>query len=245
MAIAPRTTDVKSLRIASYNVNFGVAGDPLGPIAVAQAHADIIVLQESNDVWADTFARAFPNTHTKFAPPDSDFAAGGMGVISKYPIVSVTTLPHVKDGGLFYAWKIVVDVDGTQVQILNVHLRPPMSDGGSWVVGYFTTREVREHELAWHMAQLDPTLPTLIAGDFNEEGDGLAVGYAVGRGYTDAIAQFAGTRRTWEWPLNGVTLRFQLDHILYDGHFEPIAAGIVDAGRSDHMPVWADFTIHE
>ena len=38
-----------------------------------------------------------------------------------------------------------------------------------------------------------------------------------------------------------MTLRFQLDHILHDVHFVPIAAQIVEAGRSDHKPIYADF----
>jgi endonuclease/exonuclease/phosphatase family metal-dependent hydrolase len=161
-----------------------------------------------------------------------------MGVMSSVPIRSIDELPSV--AGPFFAWRVVLDAPGGPLQVLNLHLRPPMSDDGSWIVGYFSTRDSREREVAWHLARLDPALPTLIVGDFNEEGDGQAVRYAVERGYTDAIGQFAGGRRTWEWPVGAITLRFQLDHILYDPRLIAVAAGVVEGGRSDHKPVWAD-----
>jgi len=155
--------------------------------------------------------------------------------------VALEELPSVN--GPFFAWRVVVDAPGGRIQVLNVHLRPPMSDGGSWVVGYFSTRDDRERELAWHVARLDPKLPTLIVGDFNEEHGGRALAVVDRLGYTDAIAQFAGTTRTWEWPAGGLTIRFQLDHLLYDERFVAHAAGIVEAGRSDHRPIWADLAL--
>jgi endonuclease/exonuclease/phosphatase (EEP) superfamily protein YafD len=244
LASTPRPMPVPArapatLRVMSYNVNFGLAGDRDGVAAVAAAHPDIVVLQETNAAWeavlVDGLAAAYP--HHRFGAP-ATWPAGGMGVLSRFPIVSVDELPSV--AGPFFAWRIVIDAPGGRVQILDVHLHPPISDSGSWVVGFWSTRERRERELAWHLAKLDAALPTLVAGDFNEELDGRALRYATDRGYSDAIAQFAGARRTWEWPVGRLTLRFQLDHVLHDEHWVAIAAGIVEAGRSDHKPVWAD-----
>ena len=226
-----------SLRVMSYNVNFGVAGDPEAVAAIASAKPEIVLLQETNEVWEQTLVAGLSYKHHRFAPPEN-LPAGGMGVLSRYPIVSVDELPSV--GGPFFAWRVVVDAPSGRIQILNLHLRPPMSDGGSWVVGFWSTRETRAQEIAWHMERLDPELPTLLVGDFNEEGDGRAMRYAADRGYIDAIAQFAGKRQTWQWPVGSLTIRFQLDHILYDRRFMAIAGGIVDAGNSDHKPIWAD-----
>jgi endonuclease/exonuclease/phosphatase family metal-dependent hydrolase len=163
--------------------------------------------------------------------------AGGLGVLSRYPITSVEELDAV--GGPFFAWRIVIDAPAGPIQILDVHLRPPMSDGGSWVVGFFSTRGDREREMEWHASRLDRKLPTVIAGDFNEEGNGRAIAVAERLGFTDAIAQFT-TTRTWEWPVGDFTLHFQLDHVMYDHNFIARRAGIVEAGRSDHKPVWVD-----
>ncbi|MCW5802231.1 MAG: endonuclease/exonuclease/phosphatase family protein [Deltaproteobacteria bacterium] len=227
-----------ALRVMSYNVNFGIAGDEAAIAAIARARPQVVFLQETNDVWRDALVRGLPQfPHHAFAPPE-DLPAGGMGVMSMYPIASIERLPSV--GGPFFAQRVVVDAPQGRVQVLNVHLRPPMSDGGSWIAGFFTTREVREREMSWHASRLDPALPTVILGDFNEEGDGLALAVTDRLGYTDAIAQWLGKTRTWEWPVGALTLRFQLDHILHDARFTAAAAGIVEAGRSDHKPIWAD-----
>ena len=160
-----------------------------------------------------------------------------MGVLSRYPIVAVVELPSV--GGPFFAWRVVVDTPAGRIQILNLHLRPPMSNGGSWVVGYGSTRETGEQEIAWHMERLDPALPTLIVGDFDEAVRWPHESVAPPQLHRP-IAQFAGTRQTWQWPVGSLMLRFQLDHILYDARLLAVAGGIVDAGNSDHKPVWAD-----
>lgn len=242
LASSPRALPVPArapatLRVMSYNVNFGLAGDRDGVAAVAEASPDVVALQETNGEWEAVLVGGLAYPHHRFGAPKG-WPAGGMGVLSRFPIVAIDELPSV--AGPFYAWRIVIDAPGGRVQILDVHLHPPISDGGSWVVGYWSTRERRERELAWHLAKLDATLPTIVVGDFNEEPDGRAVRYATDRGFTDAIAQFAGARRTWEWPVGRLTLRFQLDHVLYDDRFVALAGGIVEAGRSDHKPVWAD-----
>lgn len=229
------------LRVVSYNVNFGLAGDPLGVRAVGPLLGDIVFLQETNAAWENAFVEALGRRypHHRFTHPN-EWPAGGMGVLSRYPIESITELPTF--GGFFFAWRVVVETNLGRIQVLNVHLRPPMSDGGSWVVGYFSTRENRLEEIEHHLAALDPTLPTLIVGDFNEESDGLALGRLSQLGYGDSTAQFHPKKPTWKWSTSsGVTLRFQLDHILHDMHFVPVASQIVNAGRSDHFPIWTDF----
>ncbi|HVK86070.1 MAG TPA: endonuclease/exonuclease/phosphatase family protein [Kofleriaceae bacterium] len=230
------------LRVVSYNVNFGLAGDLEGVRALDGMHADLVFLQETNPAWEDALVGAFQRRypHHRFAPP-IDMPAGGMGVMSRFPIASIEHLPPAT-GGLFFAWRVVIDTSLGRLQVLDVHLRPPISDGGSWVAGYFTTREDRLREIEYHLARLDRSLPTLIVGDFNEEHGGLALGRLTQLGYHDAVAQYAGPRRTWEWTVSsGVTLSFQLDHILYDERLIAVRGGVHEAGRSDHKPIWADF----
>jgi endonuclease/exonuclease/phosphatase (EEP) superfamily protein YafD len=237
------------LRVMSFNVNFGMAGDPATIAAIASADADVVFLQETNPAWeaalVGELGARYPH-HRFTAPPnwrDGDLRllpGGGMGLLSKTPIVSIDQLPSF--GGVFFAWRVVLDTQLGRIQVLNVHLHPPMSKSGSWVVGYFSTRADRLREIEYHVAALDPALPTLILGDFNEERTGLAIQRLVALGYADAIAEHQGDRRTWEWPIGGgVTLRFQLDHIMHDDHFIAVTARIVEGGRSDHKPIWVDF----
>jgi len=226
------------LRVVTYNVNFGLAGDPDGVAAVAALEPDVVFLQETNDRWSaaliDGLGARLP--HHRFAPP-VDWPAGGMGVMSRWPIERVDELPSPT--GPFFAWRVVIDAPGGPIQALNLHLKPPMSDGGSWVVGFFSTRGAREREAAVHAEALDPALPTLVVGDFNEDSDGAAVSIFTRRGFDDVLARFAPRTRTWEWPVGSLTIHFQLDHVLVRG-FLASAAGVAEAGRSDHRPVWAD-----
>ncbi len=225
--------DEGRLRVATYNLNYGLAGDPAGVAAVGALGADIVLLQEANDPWRDAFAATGAYPFTRFTPPTS-WPASGLGVLSRFPITSVEALP----GSPFDAWRIVIASDRGPVQLLNVHLRPPMSDGGSWLVGYFTTRPIREAEIQRHVAALDPKLPTIVAGDFNEELDGRAVAALFAHGFVDAVAR--PTEPTWRWTLGGITMRFALDHILVDRRFAARSSGVVDQGHSDHLPVWVD-----
>lgn len=229
------------LRLMSYNVNFGIAGDPAGVAAVADAAADVVFFQETNAEWEAALTRGLVKRypHRRFTPP-VDWPAGGMGVMSRFPIVALEELPPVA-GGPFFAWRVVLDTNVGRIQVLNVHLRPPMSDGGSWVVGFFSTRETRLREIEAHAQSLAPSLATLVVGDFNEEADGLAVQALAKRGFVDAIATRHGNAPTWHWPLKGITLKFQLDHLLHDARLVATASSIVPAGRSDHFPIWADF----
>ncbi len=238
LPMTPR--EPRALRVMSYNVNFGLAGDPEGAAAIASASPDVVLLQETDAAWEGALVAALGATypHRRFEPPP-DWPAGGMGILSKYPIVAAEVLPST--AGPFFAWRLVIDAPLGRIQLLDVHLKPPMSEGGSWVVGFFSTRDQRRSEAMQHAGALDRHLPTIIAGDFNEESSGKAITYLDEQGYVDATAQFAGTHRTWEWPAGSITLRFQLDHILYDTRLIAIAGGIVERGRSDHKPIWADF----
>lgn len=245
-ASAPRPIRVQpdpaatSLRVMTYNVNFGLEGDPAGIEAVASAKPDLVLLQETTPAWEKAFvgALAIAYPHHRFEHTHTELLAGGLGVMSRYPIIKIDTL--TEGGGPFFAWRVVIDAPGGPLQILDLHLRPPMSNSGSWVVGYFSTRADREREALAHVAKLDPSLPALAVGDFNEEDEGMAIAVFEQRGFTSALPQFQPNATTWQWPVGNRTLRFRLDHVLYDKHFRAIDAAVVPAGRSDHAPVWAD-----
>jgi endonuclease/exonuclease/phosphatase family metal-dependent hydrolase len=84
-----------------------------------------------------------------------------------------------------------------------------------------------------------PDKPTLVIGDFNEEDDGAVIRWLEARGYRNALPLFRPGQHTWRHPLLGFELRQSLDHILFDRAFEPLDAQVLDAGRSDHLPVLA------
>jgi endonuclease/exonuclease/phosphatase family metal-dependent hydrolase len=241
IAVTPDPRAIK-LRVMTYNVNFGLEGDRAGLAAIASASPDLVLLQETTPAWETALVAGLGATfpHHRFEHPRREWVAGGLGILSRWPIVSIERLdPPV--GAPFFAWRVIVDAPGGTLQLVNVHLHPPISHSGSWILGYVTTRPIRQREAEAHVARLDPALPTIVLGDFNEEDDGMALAVFRARGFTNALPQFQPDADTWQWPLGtSAILRFRLDHILYDEHFRAIGAAVVDRGRSDHAPVWAD-----
>ena len=57
------------------------------------------------------------------------------------------------------------------------------------------------------------------------------------RGFRSALPEFHGSTPTWRWYTSGVTVRAQLDHVAYDSRLVPLDARVIQAGRSDHLPV--------
>lgn len=222
--------------VLSFNINFGIGHDPSNPAAVIEADADLVLLQETTDqseqVFREQLAGRYP--YMLFRQCCN---AGGLGVMSKHPILDEEYLePTV---GWFPAWRVVVETPLGPVQVLNVHLRPPMSDGGSWVAGYFTTPDVRRDEIEGFWTQMDPKMPTVVAGDFNENAGGQAVAFLADRGLHSALPQVQPRAKTWRWQTRMGKLRAMLDHIVYSEDLGLHEVRVLERGTSDHFPVLA------
>ena len=160
--------------------------------------------------------------------------------MSKMPIESIDYLPPTS---WFPAARVILQTPVGRIQVLNVHLRPPMSDKGNVVSGYFMTPPIREQEISTFVAALDPNLPTLIVGDFNEGEHGRAVRWLSNHGFHSALPEFQPQARTWRWATSVGTLRGDYDHLCYDARLQPISAEVRNIGQSDHLPVVGIFTV--
>jgi endonuclease/exonuclease/phosphatase (EEP) superfamily protein YafD len=226
-----------AVRLLTYNVNFGLAGDPETLAAIRDARADLVLLQETNAAWEQTLRQALSADYP-FVAFKHRGGAGGLAVLSRLPLVETEFLPPAGDGW-FPAARLVVDGPFGRIQALSVHLRPPVSNSGSFVSGHFTTPAVRVKEISAFVATLPAHYPTLVAGDFNEEEDGDAVKFLLGRAMLSALRRYAPGQPTWSWPSPVGTLRRQLDHVFYDSRLDVVSAEIHVAGNSDHYPVVA------
>src|SRR6185295_13002946 len=56
----------------------------------------------------------------------------------------------------FDSWIVKFETAIGPVQVINVHLRPPISDSGSWVSGYLTTSGDRRLEMERFYAKREP-----------------------------------------------------------------------------------------
>jgi len=235
----PRTPEAgrAHVRVLSYNVNYGIAGDEPTVEAIRSAEADVAFLQETTPEWEQALRPAFDGSY-----PHMEFrhccGAGGLAVLSRYPFAEEAYVDPPA-GGWFPGWVVTVDSPLGKLQVLQVHLRPQISDGGSVVSGYFGTPPIRESQIKHFAKHLDTSLPTLIVGDFNEEPDGRALSYLSELGYRSALPAFAGSEPTWRWPTSLFTLRQQLDHIVVDPKIDVLDARVFEQGRSDHLPVVA------
>jgi endonuclease/exonuclease/phosphatase family metal-dependent hydrolase len=170
---------------------------------------------------------------------DDPYAAG-IGMMSKYPVVSAQYLPKVD---WFPALLVVLDTPLGHLQVLNVHLRPPVKPAG-FVGGAIYTPSIRKSEIVNFSSYLDPTLPTLIVGDFNENEQGDAVSWLQEHGYRSSLPEFSPNAKTWRWPLTSyVSYRQRFDHLCYNSLLEPKSVAIDNSGWSDHLPVTGVFTL--
>jgi len=231
------------LTVMTYNLYLFNQKPDAAIAAIREVDADVVVLQEVSPGWAPYlrrhFVKAYP--HIVFAP---DRKVISVGMMSKLPLRKVTRIPS-KTGGCLPAYRVHVLHPGGTVQLLGVHLRPPL-----WAPGGLTlTRLMRvgsEHltDIRHFYGRLDPERPTLIAGDFNEADRGRAASWLVEtRGMTNALAQFDPKSPTWHTDLRFYHAATRLDHILYSSHFECTSARVIPTRGSDHFPVVATFRL--
>jgi endonuclease/exonuclease/phosphatase family metal-dependent hydrolase len=233
------------LKLLTFNVNYGMAGDASSVRAIAEHDADVVLLQETNSEWERAIRRRVGTQYrdVRFHDPQR-FAPGGSGVLSKLPIEKETIVPSAVDW--FPASILVVRTEAGPVQLVNVHLRPMVSDSGSWVSGYFTTGDYRKREIAAIERALDPKLPTVWAGDFNEAEDAGGIAGLWHKGFTSALPEKDPRATTWRWTYEGVPLALRLDHVLYDRErFALVDVAVHEQGRSDHFPVTATLRLRE
>jgi len=241
---SPRTPTPGSprLTVMTYNVNFGLAGEPATLAAIRAGRADVVFLQETNEGWEDALraelAGAYPHMAFRHC-----CRAGGLAVLSRSPILERELVPS--PSGWFPSWRVIVRTPLGPVQAVNVHLHPAVSDSGSWISGAYTTPRLRLAEIARTYHHVDRSLPTLVVGDFNEGAAGHSVAFLEAQGLTTALPEQSTSQSTWRYPTPLGTLRLQLDHIFHNGMLRLIDIRVLPAGRSDHLPVVAVFERHD
>jgi endonuclease/exonuclease/phosphatase (EEP) superfamily protein YafD len=207
--------------------------------AIETANADVVMLQEVSAAWRDALRRRFATTYPHHVFHVDVRQAGGLAVLSKLPIErDELWAPPIGTGAWFPAERTVIATPFGALQLLNVHLRPAL-DRGSWVRGFMTTPDVRRAEITAHWGRLDPALPTIIAGDFNEDPTGRAIHYLAAHGLT-RIPTAGPTTWHYEVTSRGAKvdlLKMDIDHVMIDARLVARDAHVLDAGTSDHRPV--------
>lgn len=226
-----------ALRLMTYNVNYANPDPASAMDAIEKADADVVLLQEITADWQRGLEKRFKKQYPNQIYRLHARSPGGLAVLSKSSITSEETLPS-PEKGWFFAGRLVVDSPIGKVQILNVHLRPAI-DNGSWIKGFFTTRAIRRKEIESYWKKIAHDVPTIIAGDFNEDPTGSAIAFLEGQGLTRA--DLSGPT-TWHYEIDhrgkkADVLKLNIDHVMVDKNLSTKDGTVLDAGASDHRPV--------
>lgn len=231
--------------LATYNVNFAIAGDEPTMRALRELAADVVLLQETNEAWESALGPWIEREglHARFWH-SRDWPAGGAAIVSRWPLRSVRTAPSAVQW--FDAQRAIVEGPCGAIEVVNVHLQPPVTRDGALVRGWFEapTQHEREINALWSaIVRREDAIATIVAGDFNEPEDRGAVAWlARERRMTSAVAGFAPRATTWRWSVGPFTLEQRLDHVVYDPtQLRALDARVLRAGRSDHLPVRVEF----
>jgi endonuclease/exonuclease/phosphatase family metal-dependent hydrolase len=234
--------DGPHLRVLTYNVNWGAPRPELAADIIRRSRADIVCLQETTSDWErflrQTLGREYPFMEFR---ESKGRMGGGLAFLSRVPAREVAYLPS--ETGWFDGWIRSFETVLGPVQVLNVHLRPPVSDTGGWVSGYFSTGDDRLVEMERFYGQRRPDIPMLIAGDFNDGENSPVLRWLEENGLVNALPQFDYRTPTWEWRTSVVTLKRRMDHIVYSPELRCRSARVIKAGASDHFPVEAVFAV--
>lgn len=248
------------LRVMTFNI-LGTSRSAAGLVRVVQeADPDVLMTQELIPTLAQQLDTVLGDVY-----PYSRLRTNGLweaqGIWSRYPIVSEVRWEGSRRGA---NWQhAVVDVNGQQVHVVNLHLSTPRVNVRTSeilpvpvVVG--ESSAARSLEVDWLVPRLRAlsggTDAVVVAGDLNltdqtpEFGRLLAAGYADahrqagwGFGLTfPAVPRVRIVRRSFlvRWPLIGI------DHILLSPHVRARRAEVwPEGGSSDHRPVVADLVL--
>jgi endonuclease/exonuclease/phosphatase (EEP) superfamily protein YafD len=231
--------------LLTYNVNWGAPRPDLTLQTIEESNAEIVCLQETTPEW-ERYLRN--NLNSKY--PFMEFRSsegrmgGGLAFLSTVPMSEVRYIPS--ETGWFDGWIKSFSTKAGPVQVLNVHLRPPVGDRGSWSLGgYFHTGDERLEELQQFCAALATNVPAIIAGDFNDTEGSPPLKWLRKQAYTNALPEFDRHSPTWRWRAGPILLRRRMDHIVYSPGLSCYAAKVIRAGASDHFPVLATFSVNE
>ena len=267
-----------SFSVMTYNVK-GFEGDGETMRYILRQNADFVLLQEGA-LGPHDFTD-LPQIQPMKAEIEQKYPYHSHGyhdliILSKrpYTVYQDTTLKHgfgspddINSEYHFYAKAFDVDIQGTPLRIINLHLQSIglSSDDkqlyrrltGNRLQGRADVSQVK-HSLMSKLkrafqrraneAQLvravldDPSTPAnvIVCGDFNDTPGSFSYRTICGHDMHDAFAECG-----W-WPANTYNsdrFYFKIDHILYRGNMQATSIARHRAGDSDHYPQIATFAL--
>ena len=234
------TPGVPHLTVMTYNVHQERSNDESTIVTIGTPDADIVCLQEINVAWRRVVEQRYAARYPVmlFATREDH---GGLAILSKYPLEDRGVIPFSENW--HPAWHVMADTPNGRIQVVQVHLRPLFEGNRNPLSDFFTTGKDHVAELELYMRGTEPSLPTLVLGDFNESPKGNAVHWLQERGFRNALPLYRPGQYTWKGKSVASLLDMTIDHVMFDGAFEPLASWVDTRGGSDHLPVMASLEL--
>lgn len=248
-----QATGPRSIRVATYNINYGNLALQSVASAIRQANADVVCLQETNDASASflrgEFAQDFP--HFKFSGDVSQYAAGGFGVLSRIPLIREEFVPA--EHGLFGASVIEVQDADLRVQLVSVHLQPILLSKPKNLTGLLEVLAAFQAAETTHLQEISSILkhvrtdvPAVLLGDFNSGATFEAPKLSTQHGLIDSFAAVNAEPElhpTWRWPLKTGEISLRIDYIFHSTALRTTASRVIQSQGSDHWLVVSELEI--
>lgn len=231
----------QTVRIATFNVNWGNRyGDDVLD-AIETSNADVVCLQEttpqSEQFLREQLSDIYPSFHA--AGYQGKYLAERFVFASKLAPRDLQFQPP--KAGLFGFYAATFSVGGKEVRVINAHLSPFIVRRNAGMLDVMaaisTTEEKHAAETAAIAKTIDPEIPTITVGDFNSLSTFHAPKRLVALGFTDSFAAIhpdADAHATWRWPTRPVPLSLRIDYIFHSKHFKTIDSEIIRCRGSDH-----------
>lgn len=239
----PRTVNVPTNAIPFTLLTFNTRFDrtSLEPHAdiIREADADVVLVQELSFYGAQFFGQVLLDHYPYQVFYPSSIHAGGVGIMSRYPIVDSAYW-----GTTRWQQRVLLDIDGRQVAIYNVHTHHPFREGGDGL----TLRRGDVQEIINRATQ--ETVPVILAGDFNITDAADEYGWLTAH-FTDAY-RAVGQGFGFTFPAVGTTMRFfrvpfsvaRLDYVFTSPQIQATGAIVwPDAATSDHHPLRVELAL--
>lgn len=225
------------LKVLTWNVNCGSERKEAAIRILAESGADVVCLQETDPAWCKALDEALASRYPhRLLLPYAGVA--GISVLSRLDFRDTGIL--APEAGWFPALWVEVRSPLGPVHVLNVHLRPTLSDRGTVTLpAYFEVPPIRAQEIRGFLQSMPPDRLLVVAGDFNEGDGGRAVDWLRGEGFTDALSCFDRGSSTWRYQVGPVPISGRFDHVLVRRPLTTSGAQVLESDVNDHRPVLA------
>lgn len=231
------------LTVATYNI-IASTSDPQRVLEVtAGLEADVIGLQEVGPVHAALLEQTLIDEYP-YQVLYPKLPVHGVGLLSRYPILSQELIPPFPDSMLYL--RATLDVNGESITVYVVHPPPPRQFISP--LTYDDSRRDAEIAILKDDYLAHETGPVIVLGDFNmtDQSDAYRL---MDDGFDDAF-RTAGWGLGFTFPdkirasIRIIPRLIRIDYIWYNACFA--ASGVEvgsDGGTSDHRPVVAQIVL--